>query len=29
MAKTSYDYFLEQKEQLEKQRFKDDIMMEV
>ena len=29
MAKSSYDYFLEQKEQLEKQRFRDDIMMEV
>lgn len=29
MAKSSWDYFLEQKEQLEKQRFRDDILMEV
>ena len=29
MAKSSWDYFLEQKEQLERQQFKDNIMMEV
>lgn len=29
MAKSSWDYFLEQKEQLERQQFKNDIMNEV
>ena len=29
MAKTSWDYFLEQKERLERQQFRDNIMMEV
>ena len=29
MAKTSYDYFLEQKQRLEQQQFRDNIMLEV
>ena len=29
MAKTSWDYFLEQKERLERQQFRDNIMMEI
>lgn len=29
MAKSSWDYFLEQKERLERQQFRDNIMMEV
>ena len=29
MAKSSWDYFLEQKQRLEQQQFKDNIMMEV
>ena len=29
MAKSSYDYFLEQKQRLEQQQFRDNIMLEV
>ena len=29
MAKTSYDYFLEQKQRLEQQQFRNNIMLEV
>ena len=29
MSKSSWDYFLEQKEQLERQQFRNDIMNEV
>ncbi len=29
MAKTSYDYFLEQKQRLEQQQFRDNLMLEV
>lgn len=29
MAKSSWDYFLEQKERLERQQFRDNIMIEV
>lgn len=29
MAKTSYDYFLEQKQRIEQQQFRDNIMLEV
>ena len=29
MDKTSYDYFLEQKQRLEQQQFRDNIMLEV
>lgn len=29
MAKSSYDYFLEQKQRMEQQQFRDNIMLEV